>query len=262
MLGAIRRVGRNALEHTSVGYRFLLKRDFGVTGPHGYPRAPWANAVLKSELEVRESVEQVQRLGLPSMTADLPKHWDSLAALDLILSTTGRGSRIFDAGSELYSPILPWLFLYGYEDLTGGNLAFSKKIRRGPIAYEHSDITKTAFSATSVDAVTCLSVIEHGVDLDAYFKEMSRIIRVGGILVTSTDYYETPVDTRNQEAYGATIHIFTREEITRALDLAKGYGFALLSPIDLSCEEKVVHWREYDLHYTFVVFSLRKVSER
>ena len=118
--------------------------------------------------------------------AHLAKNWDSLAALDLILRTTDTRSRIFDAGGEWYSMILPWLCLYGYKNLTAGNLVFDKKIRRGTIVYEHSDITRTKFSNGYFDAITCLSVIEHGVDLNAYFKEMSRIIRRGGILITST----------------------------------------------------------------------------
>ncbi|MGI8426958.1 MAG: class I SAM-dependent methyltransferase [Actinomycetota bacterium] len=259
LVRTMKRLARRALEHTSAGSRFLIRRDYGVSGPHGHPDAPWICAVLKSAKEVQGSLEQVQRLGLPPV-ADLPKNWDSLAALDLILRTMDTRSRIFDAGGEWYSMILPWLFLYGYKSLTAGNLVFDKKTRRGTIVYGPSDITDTKFSTGSVDAVTCLSVIEHGVDLDAYFREMSRIIRDGGILITSTDYYDTPIDTKGQEAYGVPIHIFTKDEITQGLELAARYGFSLMSPIDLRSAEKVVHWKQYDLRYTFVIFSLQKRS--
>lgn len=257
LVRVMKRLARGALEHTSSGSRFLMKREYGVSGPHGHPDAPWNCAVLKSSEGVQKSLEQVQRLGLPPMN-DLPKNWDSLAALDLILRKTNTSSRIYDAGGELYSMIAPWLFLYGYKNITVGNIIFDKKIRRGPILYEHSDITSTKFPSRSLDAVTCLSVIEHGVDLNAYFKEMSRIIRDGGILITSADYYETPIDTKNQEAYGVPIHIYSKDEITQALELASRYGFSLMSPIELRSEEKVVFWKEYDLNYTFVIFSLQK----
>ena len=259
LVRVMKRLVRGALEHTCSGSRFLMKHEYGVSGPHGHPDAPWACAVLKSAKEVQESFEQVQRLGLPPVP-DLPKNWDSLAALDLILRTTDTRSRIFDAGGEWYSMILPWLCLFGYKNLTVGNLVFDKKIHRGTIVYEHSDITSTKFSNGSLDAVTCLSVIEHGVDLNAYFKEMSRIIRDGGILITSTDYYDTPIDTMGQEAYGAPIHIFTKDEITQALELATRYGFSLMFPIELRSAEKVVHWKQYDLRYTLVIFSLQKAS--
>ena len=250
---------RRALERTNAGSRFLLRREYGVNGPCGYPDAPWSCAVLKYAKEVQESFEQVKRLELPPVP-DLPKNWDSLAALDLILRTTNTRSRIFDAGGEWYSMILPWLSLYGYKNLTVGNLVFDKKIRRGNIVYEHSDITRTKFSNGFFDAVTCLSVIEHGVDLDAYFKEMSRIIRDGGILITSTDYYDAPIDTKGQEAFGVPIHVFTRDEIAQALELATQCGFSLVSPLELGSAEKVVHWKQYDLRYTFIVFSLQKTS--
>ena len=259
LVRVMKRLVRGALEHTSSGSRLLMKREYGVSGPHGHPDAPWSCAVLKSAEEAQESFEQVQRLGLPPV-AHLAKNWDSLAALDLILRTTDTKARIFDAGGEWYSMILPWLCLYGYKNLTAGNLVFDKEIRRGTIVYEHSDITRTKFSNGSFDAITCLSVIEHGVDLNAYFKEMSRIIRRGGILITSTDYYDTPIDTKGQEAYGVPIHIFTKDEITQAIELAARYGFSLVSPIELSSAGTVVHWKQYDLRYTFVIFSLQKAS--
>ncbi len=250
---------RWALKHTGIGARFLMKREYGVTGPHGYPDAPWICSVLKSTEEVQESLDQVRLLDLPPI-ADLPKNWDSLAALDLILRTTNTYSRIFDAGGERYSMILPWLCLYGYKNLTVGNLIFDKKIRKGSILYEHSNITNTKFPDGHFDAVTCLSVIEHAVELNAYFREMSRIIRDGGILITSTDYYDSPIDTKGQEAYGFPIHIFTKNEIMKAFELATQYGFSLMSPIDLCSPEKIVNWKKYDLSYTFIIFSLKKTS--
>jgi hypothetical protein len=252
-----KRTLRSILQRTNFGYRFLLKREHGIRGPHGYPDAPWVNSVLKTEDEIRSSVAQVRRLGLP-LVNPAAKNWDSLAALSLLLRTTTAKSTIFDAGGELYSMILPWLSLYGYTHLIAGNLVFAKKMRRGPIVYEYADITETNYPDNMFDAVVCLSVIEHGVDLKAYFREMSRVIRPGGNLITSTDYYDAAIDTSGRIAYGVPIHIFTEEEIASALDLARSYGFTLMSPLDLTAGEKVVRWSEYDLAYSFVVFSLQR----
>lgn len=255
----LRQIIRSAIERSNRGYRFLLRREHGVSGPRGYPTAPWSNAVLQSEQEVSDSLRQVERLGLPPV-AETPKNWDSLAALDLILKTIDRRSRIFDAGGEAYSMILPWLALYGYQNLTAGNLVFDRAIRRGPITYEHADITHTKYATGTFDAVTCLSVIEHGVDLDAYFMEMSRILKKGGMLITSTDYYDVATDTGGQIAYGVPVHVFSRQEIEQALDLASRHGFSPTAPIDLSCSERAVHWQRLGLRYTFVMFSLQKTA--
>jgi SAM-dependent methyltransferase len=251
---------RTIIESSNLGYRLMLKRDFGITYPPlGRPDAPWANAVLKNHNEVEASIEQVRKIGLPIMK-DLPKNWDSLAALDLILETTDRKARVYDAGGELYSMILPWLFLYGYKNIIAENLIFRSMTKRGPILYKHGNITKTTYPDKFFDVITCLSVIEHGVDLNKYFSEMTRILKTGGILITSTDYYETPIDTRGQKVYGCPIHIFTKEEIIEALVIAKYYGLNPISSVDLTSEEKVIHWKEYDLRYTFIIISLRKDS--
>jgi SAM-dependent methyltransferase len=243
---------------SSRGYLRAL-RAAGATGPHGRPDAPWANAVLPSQTVVDAAMAQVRALGLP-LHSEVPKNWDGLAALDAILRATTPSARILDAGAELYSVLLPWLFLYGYRRLHGGNLVFQERIRRGPIRYEPMDITRTRFAPATFDAVASLSVVEHGVDLRAYFAEMARILRPGGLLVTSTDYFETATDTRGLHAYGTPIHVFTADEIRAALAIAGELGLAPTGPLDLRSAERAVHWARFDLRYTFLVFTLRKAS--
>lgn len=247
------------LQLSSFGFQLSLRIRYGATGPYEYPDAPWYNAVLKTQKESNSAINQVRKLGLP-MVQFSPKNWDCLAALDLILKSTGKGGRIFDAGGELYSMILPWLFLYGYKNLSAGNLVFHKSINKGPIVYHHADITKTGLDAATFDAITCLSVVEHGVNLRSYFSEMSRILKPGGVLITSADYYETQIDTKGQMAYDVPIHIFTKGEIVEALEIANQFGLTLIGPLDLSADEKVVNWTQYSLNYTYIVFSLRKTG--
>jgi SAM-dependent methyltransferase len=253
----IKRVVRNILNDTDAGSRWLWNREHDVktSTPTGKPEAPWWNAVLLSKTDADSVVKQLERLRLPAMQ-DHPKNWDSLAALDLLLRKTDRNAQILDAGSERYSMILPWLAMYGYRHLRGCNLVFDKPSRMGPIRYEYGDITATSYADATFDAVTCLSVVEHGVNIEAYFREMARIVKPGGLLVTSTDYYETPVDTFGRSAYGVPIRIFDRAAILDAFAIAKRYGFELLSPIDLTARDKVVHWTQHGLSYTFIVFSM------
>lgn len=205
-----------------------------------------------------DALEEVVRLGLPHHP-DLPKNWDSLAALSSILRRTGSEARVLDAGSELYSAILPWLCLYGYRNLRGINLVFDSVIRRGPIIYEYGDITATRFQDEVFDAVTCLSVIEHGVDVTAYFKEMSRVLKPKGLLITSVDYFDSRIDAMAKEAYGGPVHIFSREDVQSALNIANAHGFITTGPLDLTCEEKAVTWSHVGLQYTFLVFAMVKV---
>jgi SAM-dependent methyltransferase len=97
------------------------------------------------------------------------------------------------------------------------------------------------------------------VDIWKYFREMSRILKPGGVLVTSVDYYESPLDTAGKTAYGVPVHIFSREEVLEALSVARDCGLHLTGPLDLRSEEKIVHWGGLDLEYTFLVFTLIKI---
>jgi SAM-dependent methyltransferase len=247
------------LQRTTIGYLALLRHDKRISGPPGAPVAPWHNAVLKDYDELNRTLTQVAKLNLPPM-GDPPKNWDSLAALDCILGATSRKAWILDAGAETYSRILPWLCMYGYRKLYGINLVFGETFRHGPISYRHGDITQTEFPDQTFDAITCLSVVEHGVDLNAYFREMWRILKPGGLLITSTDYWQTPIETNGRHFYGSPVHVFTEEEIVKGLDVAQRNGFAPTGPVDLSCNKRVVRWSEVELDFTFLIFTLRKPS--
>lgn len=222
-----------------------------------FPKADWENAVLKTRQEWENAFRLVNMLGLPPHP-EPPKNWDTLAALHCILRETDPSATILDAGAEYYSAILPWLAFYGYQNLTGINLVFEAAEQRGTIRYEPGDLTQTHFPAKHFDAITCLSVIEHGVEPRAYFQEMARILKPGGILITSTDYYSEPIDTGSQQAFGVPLRIFTPTDIEQMLELARESGLVLTSALDLSCEEKAVTWQARNLSYTFLMFTLRK----
>jgi SAM-dependent methyltransferase len=253
VLRKIRAALENAVLNPEIVYRSYLRLRFGSTTPD--TRGHWVreNSTLKSSEEWRRAVDQVRALGLPPH-GDLPKCWDSLAALQGILKKTDRNSAVLDAGGELYSVILPWLYLYGYRNLTAINLAFDCPTRRGPICYETGDITRTRFADEQFDGVTCLSVIEHGIDLDAFFGESARILKPGGVLVVSTDYYPRPINTEGFFAYGRPVHIFCREEIEEAFAIARRHGLKLTGPVDLECTETPVEWPGFSLKYTYLAF--------
>jgi SAM-dependent methyltransferase len=251
-----RRIKSGLLQWESL-YRLDLKMKFGAGRLAGIPGPSLANATLKSRAEWQQAFENARTLRVP-LHRGSEKNWDHLAAASTILAHTSPSARILDAGAELYSNVLPALFLCGYRELFGVNLAFTDPARRGPIRYLPGDLTHTTFPDSFFDAITCLSVIEHGVPLEAYFREMHRLLRPGGLLITSTDYYPTPIDTRGMTAHGSPIRIFTKPEIQSALSLAKSVGLQLTGDLDLECEEKPIRWEQYGLEYTFVIFTLQK----
>jgi SAM-dependent methyltransferase len=212
-------------------------------------------AVLQDDTQWRDAVVQARGRHLP-LHRDLPKNWDTLGAASTVLARVGSAGRVLDAGAARYSTLLVWLYLYGMRDLVGINLEFRRAIRHGSVRFEPGDATATRFAGGSFDAITCLSVIEHGVPLAEFFAEAARLLRPAGVLVVSTDYDADPPDTTGLTAYGTAIHIFSPAEIHDLVKLADEAGFDLdgdpaLDAV-LSHPNRPVHWKRYGLDYTFI----------
>jgi SAM-dependent methyltransferase len=248
---------KGALLRPEFLYRLSLRLQYGASGLVQTPGPRIMNGTLQARAEWEAAFEEARRMHVP-LHRGPEKNWDHLAAVSTILNHTTLHACILDAGAEIYSNVLPALFLYGYREPHGINLSFTAPTRRGPIRYIPGDLTRTPYYDAYFDAVTCMSVIEHGVPLDAYFREMFRLLKPGGLLITSTDYHPTPIDTRGQAVHGAPIKIFSRPEIEGMLTLAKSIGFEQTGELNLNCTEKPIRWEQFGLEYTFVLFTLRK----
>jgi SAM-dependent methyltransferase len=226
----------------------------------GVPATPIAlptvapTSVLQDDDEWHEAVREARRRHLP-LHRDLPKNWDTLGAASTVLARIGHTGRVLDAGAARYSTMLIWLYLYGVRELVGINLEFRRPVKHGRggcVRFEPGDATATRFDAASFDAVTCLSVIEHGVPMPEFFAESARLLRPGGVLVISTDYATEPPDTTGHLAYGAPVHVFAPAEIEVLIKQADDAGFDLDGSFVPDHRGRPVHWKRLDLRFTFV----------
>ena len=217
----------------------------------------WVNRALGTQAQVAGAVAEITSCGLPPHQ-DAPKNWDLLVALGLILDRTGPADPILEMGAPAYTRLLPWLALYGYRDLQGIDLVWKAPTRMGPIRFQPMDLTRTTFPDRSFAAIACLSVVEHGVDIGTYLREAARLLRPGGVLVTSTDFWCEPIDTADLSAYGGPVRIFTPADIAGWLLVADSAGLVPVRPLDLACDERVVTWQRLGLRYTFVNVVLER----
>lgn len=224
-----------------------------------WPADAWRgrrNRALLTSGEVDAAVAEVAAAGLVPH-GDRPKNWDLSIALGTILERTTREARILEMGAARYSPLLVWLYQFGYRHLHGIDLVYQEPERHGPILFEQMDLTRTSFEDEAFDAIACLSVIEHGVEPAEYLAEARRLLRPGGVLITSTDYWCEPVDTAGITAYGGPVRIMDRAAIDHVLGAAADAGFHLEGgTVDLACRDRVVHWKRTSLDFTFLEFTL------
>jgi SAM-dependent methyltransferase len=207
--------------------------------------------VLRTAADYERAVAECRRLKLP-LHHDRPKNWDSLGAVSTIVNCLGTDIRVLDAGAARYSTVLPWLRLLGVRELIGNNLEFTHTARHGPVRFEPGDITATQYRDGWFDGVTCLSVVEHGVELNAFAAECARILRPGGLLVMSTDYDQEPIDTSGKVAYGEPVRIFGPADIQELVAEAAAHGLALQGELELSHPERPAHWKRLGLDFTFI----------
>lgn len=215
------------------------------------------------------------------------KSWDTYKMIKMI-SGTNRESFVLDVGCY-ESPILPMLKRLGFTNLYGCDLvlkssgynpnfinnnnnnnssSFKYHEDYEPIAKMYNDksyklsirnLEDTKYRDQMFDYVTSLSVIEHGVNIEKYFREMRRIIKSNGYLLTSTDYWpDKLVNNKNVLSKATPDNIFSRDEIEKLVEIAGKNGLKLIEPIDFEYKDKVVRWNSIGLDFTFIFFAMRK----
>lgn len=242
-----------------------FKTALWLKGADLTPRVPETgggptNAALQSEAEVEDVLSRIRSLGLhPHPTVE--KNWDAFHALRTILANTTPKGTILDAGGATYSPLVEWLYLYGYENLFVNNIDFDRDFTRGPIDYRQSDFTETDFDDATFDVISSLSVIEHGVPIEPMLDEFHRILKPGGRLVVSTDFWPQKRETDTiKSSYGGSTqewNIFDIDEIETFRQTAADLGFALEGEMNCDVDETVVEWMGRE--FTFLLLEFRRV---
>jgi SAM-dependent methyltransferase len=188
---------------------------------------------------------------------DRMKSWDILKTATFLLDNLPKSAPVLDIGAYA-SEILPALHRLGYSTLSGIDL--NPGILGMPcgdvIRYEIGDFMRTPFADASFDAVTAISVIEHGLDAPRLLAELTRLLRPEGYFIASFDYWPEKVDTAGLKIFGMDWTIFSREEVLGFLSSAKTYGLEPVGNIALDAGDKVIRWG--GKQYTFGWLALRK----
>jgi SAM-dependent methyltransferase len=223
--------------------------------------------VLQNWEEIGEATKELRRKKLPNH--GLPeKNWD-LTRLAAQIDPLPRDSLIIDLGcGGLHG--LRFLSALGFTRLIGVDVSITLldravqarralRGRRVPFRLRRCSLLKTPFADGCADVVVALSVVEHGVDIPAFLAEASRLLRPGGALFVSTDYWPELV-AKGPDLFGMPWTVLDRKQLNYLIDESARHRFRLeqSGPVPDVADRPVV-WE--GLEYTFVSVVFRKEGD-
>lgn len=153
---------------------------------------------------------------------DTLKSWDVFRTVKFLEQTLAYDAAILDIGC-FCSEVLLSLQAAGFNNLTGNDL--NPEIATMPqlpeIQYRQENFLQSSLLDGSFEAITSISVLEHGFNGPAYLGEMSRLLKPGGYLLTSFDYWPEKIDTGDTTFFDMSWTLFSRQEILDFVQLAK-----------------------------------------
>ena len=203
----------------------------------------------------------IRRIGISRgvEVGDELKSWDVLKTAQFLEKNVGKGFPVLDVGTYA-SEILCVLYRMGYSNLTGVdlNLQISHMPYAGTIRYIVSDFMRTPFKNESFEAITSISVIEHGFKSTALLMEISRLLGPGGYFIASFDYWPEKIDTTRIPFFGMDWKIFSQQEVLAFIEEARDYNLVPCGIIDLTAKERPIECA--NKKYTFAWLALQKLQ--
>ena len=187
----------------------------------------------------------------------LNKSWDYFHTFEFIESNLNINCKVLDVGC-FQSEILPILKKAGYSNVYG--IDQDSKIKGMPyqseINYHIENFFNNSFADNFFDCLTCLSVIEHGFNETLFFSQFSRVLKKGGFLILSFDYWEKKINTDNIKMFNMDWNIFSKEEVLEILKNAEQkYKLKLVGNPKFDCSNKVINCANKDYTFAWLVFK-------
>lgn len=252
----------------------FFKRNNNTNGDISFIRSSFkvsSSAQLNSKSEIILATSDIKKWGLISHH-DVSKNWDCSRVLSGIIleNLGGQSVKILDAGSGKKPVVNSWLRILDNENRYELHACDyepkkSKFMKKYGIEFKECDISETPYSDLYFDSIYSVSCVEHGVDLNIFFREMSRIIKDNGYLHISTDYWPNKIRTEHKFPYGKHLppmKVFSSDELKELIFLASLAGFELEDSGNLfdDIKDKVVSWDRMEESYTFVYLRFKKTG--
>lgn len=128
--------------------------------------------------------------------------------------------------------------------------------------YYQADLMATGFPGSTFMTITCQSVIEHQVDYAKFAKECSRLLKPGGILYVSFDFWPIKPDTSKTRLYDLEWNILDQKDVLSLVLEMDRNGMSITGEIDWSIGDAVINDKFCSpvrgVSYTFGILSFVK----
>ncbi len=200
-------------------------------------------AVLREQSQIASADRELQQRGLldPPPEASLRqriarrllhrpdpalvlKTWDVQRSLEAFVAGLDPDDAILDIGC-FACEMLPALKRLGYRKLYGIDLnpAVLGMPYADVIDYKVGDLLATPWPDGHFAGISAISVIEHGVPDDELCREVSRLLRPGGVFVFTTDYWPAKIPT-TERMFDLDWRIFDATEIESLVATARTHN--------------------------------------
>lgn len=212
--------------------------------------------ILQNWQEIQAATHEIQEKKLP-LHLDVHKNWDH-SLLYEVVAKNDKQSQIVDLGCGECCT-LDFLAALGFKNLHGIDLKLAPEKTAIDYALYQGDLIKTPFSSGECDMAISVSVIEHNVELPAFFAEVSRLLKPGGLLFITTDYWEEKVEIDGSiKPFELDWKVFCKPDIEELIDLARVNNLVLEGDESIpACLDKSISWY---YEYTFMALLFRKVT--
>lgn len=215
------------------------------------------NEFLKSRQQIEFATSVLKGMGYTTHPISC-KDWE----LAMIMGSVGDGDFI-DLGAD-GSRVLHNVIKKGIKgrkvgidlaEVTGDNKAEGAEYFKG-------DLMNTPFEDESFDTIVSQSTIEHDVDLAKFAKETSRLLRKGGKLIVSFDYWPSKVDTEGMLLYGLKWNILSQADVLYLIEVCEFAGLGMDGSIDWHTQDAVINDKYCspykNIEYTFGILEFIK----
>lgn len=233
--------------------------------------------VLQSMGEVDHARRLLDRRGLSSLSGalrrnlarfwlyhgpivgDYLKSWDVLRTVEFIESQVDKRAAVLDIGAYS-SEILLILHKLGLQTLAGIDL--DSRVVKMPhsesIDFKVGDFMHSPFGDARFDAITAVSVIEHGFDGVRLLSEISRLLKKGGFFIASFDYWPEKISTEGIRMFDMDWRIFSRDEVMDLLNTARLHGLEPVGALEFEAATRPISCAGKE--YSFAWMALRKTT--